>query len=39
MTPSVLIIEDSLTQAQLIGRMFERAGFAPGLAINRPNAL
>lgn len=39
MTPSVLIIEDSLTQAQLIGRMFERAGFAPGLATNRPDAL
>jgi DNA-binding NtrC family response regulator len=39
MAPSVLIIEDSLTQAQLIGRLFERAGFAPGLATNRPNAL
>lgn len=39
MTPSVLIIEDSLTQAKLIGRMFERAGFALGLATSRLNAL
>lgn len=39
MTPSVLIVEDSLTQAQLIGRMFERAGFTPAFATNRAAAL
>lgn len=39
MTPSVLIIEDSLTQAHLIGRLFERAGFRSGVATDRATAL
>lgn len=39
MTPSILIIEDSLTQAHLIGRLFERAGFRSGVATDRATAL
>lgn len=39
MTSTVLIIEDSRTQANLIGRLFERAGFTPGFALDRSAAL
>ncbi|MDC7683528.1 response regulator [Asticcacaulis sp. BYS171W] len=39
MTKTVLILEDSRTQATIIGKLFERAGYTPTVALDRSAAL
>jgi len=39
MSRTVLILEDSRTQANLIGRMFERVDFTPSFVLDRSAAL